>query len=134
MARRRAGPADRRAGRYQPGSCAGAARCFMLSGCSPLGASLAAGGFADAQLRTLTRHTIMLARPLGPARIEATVTENDALAPGQGAQLLLDNLSIEGLSPTQTPQRLRLRVRGNVALQPGDRIAVLASLTPAGAA
>ncbi len=89
------------------------------------------GGFMDAQVRTLSRHTVMLAKSLGAATLEGTVADIEELPPDEGAQIILEDLRVEKLSPERTPQRVRIKVRTmDAALHPGDRISMLARLSP----
>ncbi|HMR31883.1 MAG TPA: ComEC/Rec2 family competence protein [Geminicoccaceae bacterium] len=48
----------------------------------------------------------------------------------RGARVLLDRLAIERLDPARTPVRVRINLRGDLSLQPGDRIAARARLQP----
>ncbi len=93
---------------------------------------LSAAGFLSAQTRTAFLHTVMLEKPLGPVIVEGTVVDINALEESRGAQIVLKDLTIERLSAEATPQRVRLKIRTQGAVFPGsgERIRVLARLTP----
>jgi ComEC/Rec2-related protein len=94
--------------------------------------SLIALGFAAAQLRTSLVDAPALSRELGPVRVAGTVDEVDVFA--SGARLTLENATISGLDGAETPNRIRLRLRGETPLpRPGDRVSLIAVLEPLGA-
>lgn len=89
-------------------------------------------GFAAAQLRTCLVRAPAVDQRLGPTNISGTVIDVEAFS--AGARLTLDALSIRGLTATQTPDRVRLRVRGDTALpRPGEKVSLYAVIEPLGA-
>lgn len=81
--------------------------------------------------------TARLAQPLLPlpARVfDVTGTVEDVV-PGSGrTRVLLTDLILPGLSPAETPQRIRIALTGRSSLPaPGDRISLRARLGPAAA-
>lgn len=84
------------------------------------------GGLAAAKIRTEA-----IAAPIAPAIGEATVIEAwviDVDSPGQnGARVVVAPVWIRGLTPEQTPVRLRATVRGEPP-RPGEAIRVFAIL------
>lgn len=91
--------------------------------------ALAAVGFSAAQLQTARVAAPVLERKLGPVMIEATVGQVEAMT--RGRRLWLDRPTISRLSPDETPARIRVKLAGTEpALQPGDRIRILAVLHP----
>lgn len=87
-------------------------------------------GFLAAQHRTMTQEGVMLTRAHGPAMIEATISAIEVLEKGNDRRLLLSDPVIEDLSAEQTPAAVRLRYRGDVPLEVGQRISALVELMP----
>jgi len=85
-------------------------------------------GFAATQWRTGLVAAPMLTERIGPVELHGRVLEFDALE--KGYRLTLDRLSVPGLSAERTPERIRIRVRAEATLRPGQRIAVRAILLP----
>lgn len=87
-----------------------------------------AGGLAAAKVRTE-----MVAAPIAPAMSEPTVIEAwvvDVDSPGQrGARIVVAPVWIRGLTPEQTPVRLRATVRGEPP-KPGEAIRLFGILNP----
>ncbi|MFN3878849.1 MAG: ComEC/Rec2 family competence protein [Brevundimonas sp.] len=87
-----------------------------------------AGGLAAAKVRTE-----MVAAPIAPAMSEPTVIEAwvvDVDSPGQrGARIVIAPVWIRGLTPEQTPVRLRATVRGEPP-RPGEAIRLFGILNP----
>lgn len=87
-----------------------------------------AGGLAAAKIRTE-----MVAAPIAPALSEPTVIEAwvvDVDSPGQrGARIVIAPVWIRGLTPEQTPVRLRATVRGEPP-KPGEAIRLFGILNP----
>ena len=110
---------------------------------------LGAAGFADAQFRTATRGTTILARAIGPVNVQGIVeTAEDQ---DTTSQITLSHVVVEHLAPAATPKRVRLKVRVSTRattdandfvpemdiapleishFRPGDYIRVLARLSP----
>ena len=85
-------------------------------------------GLAVAKLRTDA-----VAAPIAPALSEPTVVEGwvmDVDSPGAaGPRVVVAPVRIRGLSPEQTPERLRATVRGR-APEPGEAVRLFAILNP----
>ena len=90
--------------------------------------SCVAGGLAAAKVRTE-----MVAAPIAPAMSEPTVIEAwvvDVDSPGQrGARIVIAPVWVRGLTPDQTPVRLRATVRGEPP-KPGEAIRLFGILNP----
>ena len=93
--------------------------------------ALLAAGVAAADWRTDRVAAPVLAEPIGPVDVSGRVVWVGA---GDGPQrYLLDRVSIEGLAPTEMPEKIRLSVRraGSEGLAaPGSWLRALASLRP----
>lgn len=89
---------------------------------------LAAAGFFTAQLRAAEVYTPMLAKKLGPVDVTGTVMAIEKLE--GGSRIILYELEIEKLEPEQTPRKVRLRLRADEGIAPGQRIRALAELNP----
>lgn len=95
------------------------------------GAALVLLGFCSAQLRTDLVHRPVLTKDIRYADVTGRVIATDRLEEGKGMRLILDNLTIEDLAPSQTPERVRIKVRqDDTALHVGDRVKLLAGLKP----
>lgn len=94
---------------------------LMLLACFALGGAVA-------KLRTDA-----VAAPIAPALSEPTVVEGwvmDVDSPGAaGPRVIIAPVRIRGLSPDQTPERLRATVRGR-APEPGEAVRLFAILNP----
>lgn len=94
-------------------------------------AALLGFGFGAGQARTASLGTVMLSEKVRAVRVEGAVRSVERLAPGEGARIVLEEVSVEDLAPEDTLQRIRLRLRQSaVPPEPGDRIAALAGLSP----
>nr|WP_314121470.1 ComEC/Rec2 family competence protein [uncultured Brevundimonas sp.] len=91
-------------------------------------AACLAAGLASAKLRTE-----LVAAPIAPAMARPTVIEAwviDVDSPGQrGARIVVAPVWIAGLTPEQTPARLRATVRGQPP-RPGQAVRLFAILNP----
>lgn len=87
-----------------------------------------AGGLAAAKVRTE-----MVAAPIAPSMSEPTIIEAwvvDVDSPGQrGARIVIAPVWVRGLTPDQTPVRLRATVRGEPP-RPGEAIRLFGILNP----
>jgi len=93
-----------------------------------LAAALVLAGFATAQLRTLAVEAPVLPRA-SVYTVEGTIRTAEPRNAGQ--RLLLEDLVIERLEPSATPERVRLTIRAvDPPLLPGQRISVRARLQP----
>lgn len=91
---------------------------------------LSASGFVLSKLRTEMVATPILKESLRFANVEGRVANIEFLEEGQGRRLILKDLVIEELPRDETPYSVRLKVRKAEGINPGDRISVLASLSP----
>lgn len=88
-------------------------------------------GFAAAQLRTATVTAPILDHEVGPTTVTGSVVAVEPFT--SGLRLTLDQLTVESLSAAETPEQVRLRLRGVHDLpQPGNRLSLTAVLTPLG--
>ncbi len=94
-------------------------------------AVVAAGlGFVLAKARTETTRAPVLERRLANVEVRGRVEMIEA-KPKRGGRLTLAVTHIAGLSPEATPKRVRVRAMASLAaLQPGDAIALRATLSP----
>lgn len=103
-----------------------------------LGLALALGltalGFGAAQWRTATVAAPVLDAPIGPTWVEGRIAQI-GLDPKE-ARLVLEDVAIEGLAVTETPERMRLTLRGRQlegvmrGALPGERFRLRAMLRP----
>jgi len=94
-----------------------------------LGLALAGAGFLAGEIRTRIVAAPTLTDDLGPVQVTGRILDSETLPAGR--RLLLEDLTIEGLPAEATPGRVRIRVNKiEDPLAPGDRIRLLASLTP----
>lgn len=95
----------------------------------PLAAAFLSLGFASAQIRTVWVAAPVLEKKIAPAMVSGRVTDIAHLP--KGGRLLLEDVVIEKLDPTNTPRRVRLSFKSDIQWpQAGDRIQVLAGLSP----
>ncbi len=86
-------------------------------------------GFTAAQIRTAMVATPLLGDEIGPVSVVGTVIAIEALPAGQ--RVILADLTIEDLTPEDTPDRARIRIsKRDVTIAPGQRIELLAELGP----
>ena len=87
-------------------------------------------GLVAAQLRTIGVDGVVLSHEIGPTRVLGRVIQVEPKT--DGARILLGNLSITGLPPFATPDRVRVtsRFKAPQAVAPGDWITVRAVLRP----
>lgn len=91
---------------------------------------LIALGWSGAQLRTAMVAAPILQKPLSAIWVEGTIRSLDKLDGGRGSRVVLHKLAIERLSADQTPGAIRLSVRRDEGLRPGQKIRLLAGLNP----
>ncbi|MCB1562343.1 MAG: ComEC family competence protein [Alphaproteobacteria bacterium] len=87
-------------------------------------------GFTGAQWRTFTVQTPVLAHKIGPVEIEGRIEAIEDLGHGAGARLVLRDIRIEGFEASDTPVKVRLKVRGGASLRIGQRVEALVALNP----
>jgi competence protein ComEC len=86
-------------------------------------------GFALGAWRTDQVAAPRLDHRIGPAMVSGRVVEVEEVA--NGRRITLDHPAIERLAPSDTPARVRVRIRGDEpALRPGDSMRVRAVLLP----
>jgi competence protein ComEC len=91
--------------------------------------AIGAAGFAAAQWRTLAVDAPVLKKRIGPVRVAGRIDILEAFENGYRATLALPRIS--ALAPHLTPERIRVRLRGDQpAMLPGDWIEVRAFLNP----
>lgn len=91
---------------------------------------LVALGWNVAQWRTHAVAAPVLVKKMDPAMVEGTIVSLDSLDEGRGTRVILRDLVIEDLVPDKTPHVIRLSIRKDEGLRPGQRIRVLAGLNP----
>ena len=92
-----------------------------------IGLALAALGFAAAQGGTAWHGTPVLQGAKNPVRLSGTIESVENMG-ARGSRVILTNLSIEGVTPSQTPRKARVTFRKDEGLKAGLRIETLASL------
>jgi len=90
--------------------------------------ALVAGGFLVAQLHTHWVAAPVLTKPIKAALVTGQVIELERGL--KGPRVVLDKPVVRRLAPEATPDRIRLRLRRGDTVGVGDRIAVLARLSP----
>jgi competence protein ComEC len=87
-------------------------------------------GLTAATWRTSQVGAPVLARTYGPAAVEGHVVEVTLLP--EGRRVILDQVSLRGVPAAETPARVRLSLQrgGGERLTTGDRISVVATLSP----
>ena len=90
----------------------------------------AVAGFLLAQFEAQRLNTRFLEREIGPVTVVGQVISAEPLA--SGARLTLQHLEVGGLSPFETPNRVRLtsRAKGTEVIRAGDWIEASAHLSP----
>lgn len=91
---------------------------------------LVAAGWSTAQIRTHIVAAPALDREMSPVMVEGTIVSLDALEEGKGTRVVLRDPVIEKLLPEKTPARVRISIRKDEGLLPGQRIRVMAGLNP----
>ncbi len=91
--------------------------------------AMAAAGFAAAQWRTVSVAAPVLAKRIGPTAITGRVVEVERFP--KDLRVTLDRVRIGGVGAEATPEKARLRLRGEQpAMRPGDWLRMRAILTP----
>lgn len=89
--------------------------------------AIVVAGFALAQHRAHSLAAPVIERRWS-GELVGTVVEVERQP--RGARAVLDRVNLPGLARAATPERIRVRLNGAVAVKPGDRIALRAMLTP----
>lgn len=89
-------------------------------------------GFFLSQIRTSVVDTSILHKKNNITEVIGTIHSIEDQEEYEGQRFVLDDLEIENLDPLQTPKSIRLGLRGDAKaqLEIGDRIRVIAQLTP----
>lgn len=87
-------------------------------------------GWTVAQMRTIMVDAPVLTRSLKATMVEGTINTLSELDSNRGTRVILHDLVIEDLTPAETPHAVRLTIRKDDDLRPGQRIRVLAGLNP----
>jgi competence protein ComEC len=91
---------------------------------------IAALGFAVSKVRTLHLDHVVLQRNIHVTMIEGTIQSVELLEKGKGARVLLKDLVIERLDKARTPDQIRVTIRRDEGIEPGQRIRFLGGLNP----
>lgn len=95
-----------------------------------IGFMLVSAGWNVAKLRTFLVSAPAIARSMDPVMVEGIVSSLDMLDKKRGTRVILKDPVIEGLKREQTPQSIRISIRKDGDLKPGQHIRVLAGLNP----
>ena len=87
-------------------------------------------GWSVAQMRAMMVDAPILTKSMKATMVEGTIQSLDSLDGGRGTRVILRDLVIEDLTPEQTPYAVRLSIRKDEGLHPGQRIRVLSGLNP----
>jgi competence protein ComEC len=88
------------------------------------------GGFAAAQLRTAWVAAPVLEKEIRPAYVSGRVVASEVRVSGR--RLMLDQVSIRGLDAHETPEQVRVTLRGSgvAAFTPGQWVELMGALSP----
>ena len=95
-----------------------------------IGFMLVALGWNIAKLRTTLVFAPAITKSMAPVMVEGVIVSLDALDEKRGTRVILKNPVIEDLAPAQTPHFIRISIRKDDGLKPGQHIRVLAGLNP----
>ncbi|MCB9983053.1 MAG: ComEC/Rec2 family competence protein [Rhodospirillales bacterium] len=95
-----------------------------------LGLVLATLGFGAAAWRTHQVYTPILQKKIGPVEVHGVVEAIEYLPGENSARAVIGAVSIEDLSPEETPRRVRIKFRDAGDVQVGSHVKVLAGLNP----
>ena len=89
-------------------------------------------GFALSQARAIKIASPMLQKEIKITKVTGTIDVLEEMEEGEGQRYILSDLIIDKLPPAETPNKIRLRVHTgkNLEMSPGDRVEVLAGLSP----
>lgn len=88
------------------------------------------GGCSAAQFKTDVVHTAMIERETRPVMIEATLDHLEEQEGKKGTLLFLSDVAIEKWGAEETPSKIRITIKKKVDAVAGDRVKLLAKLTP----
>lgn len=87
-------------------------------------------GFALAKLKTNLIAAPVLIKETRPVMVEGRVTHTEVLEGNRGTLVILEDNKIENFEAEETPDKLRLTSKLRVRFNLGDRVQMLAKLTP----
>jgi competence protein ComEC len=91
--------------------------------------AIVAAGFAAAQVRTAVVETRLLERRIGPVIVTGRIERFESLS--GSARIVITNVTIEKLTSAETPERVRMSLRGRQpAMQAGDIVRIRGVLMP----
>jgi len=109
--------------------CAATTRGTLLSA-ALVASLLASAGFAIAKLRVEIVRAPVLAKKIRNADLRGVVAHVESRYP-RGQRVTIEHLHISGVSPEDTPSRVRIRTLSDRSpAAPGDRIRLRATLSP----
>ncbi|MDP3490086.1 MAG: ComEC/Rec2 family competence protein [Phenylobacterium sp.] len=93
-------------------------------------AAFALGGFATAKFRTEAVAGPIAPAIDGPSHVEGWVVDLASPGQGGGSRIIVAPTRIDGLSPAETPTRVRLTLRDTIPPVPGTAVRTLALINP----
>lgn len=95
------------------------------------GAALLVGaGFAAAQVRTALAYTPMLQKSISYAEVTGRIGSLEILPEGEGTRVVLTDVASDKFEDGRAPRKIRLVLRKDGGVQPGDFIRVAGALNP----
>ncbi len=91
---------------------------------------LVAAGWNVAKFRTVLVEAPAISKAMAPVMVEGTIVSLNTLDQKRGTRVVLKDPVIERLGAEETPRRVRVSIRKDAELKPGQRIRVLAGLNP----
>lgn len=93
-------------------------------------AAFALAGFSTAKFRTDAVAGPIAPALDGPSYVEGWVVDLASPGQGGGSRIIVAPTQIDGLSPAETPTRIRLTLRGSLPPVPGTAVRALALINP----
>ena len=87
-------------------------------------------GFLCASLRTDSVYTPILYKKMAPVDVEGVIEKLEYSPEGKGVRVTLREVFIEGIEAHETPVKVRIKFRKSHELSVGQRVKVLAGLSP----
>lgn len=114
------------------GILAAAALCrrFVAARLGLLCLAWAALGFLASEIRTGLIAAPMLQKDIKAAQVTGTIESIEKLPGTKGSRVILIKPAIEKIPPAATPRKIRISIRADDHLSPGQKISVLAGLHP----